>query len=176
MMILFYPGSLQADPEAMKRFEAITRKEEVRCLCDEDLDRSLKELTGGKPIEYDPRKLLQTMPFLYFSGYEIAEVSRLQNEIEKAGLPITAMAIATANNQEMLLKDLMEEVGREAAYFARREELASLLEHIDPVKLQANPDYFKCAMLAASLLKEEELSEKMLDTALTIMHSFESDQ
>ena len=175
-MILFYPGSLQANPEAMKQFEAITRDEEVRYLCDEVLDHPLKALTTGQPSAYDPQKLSLPMPFVYFSGYEIADVSRFQNEIEKAGLPIAAMAIATANNQEMLLKDLMEEVGREAAYFAKREELASLLEHIDPVKLQTNPDYFNCAMLAANLLKEEELSEKMLDTALSIMHSFESDQ
>lgn len=173
-MILFYPGNLAHDPQALQALQKALNDQPVRYLSDDVLDHPLKDLTNPQTqVSYNPAEMVQDYPFLLFSGYALDQVSKFQNLIEQAGLPIRAMAIETANNREMVLSELMAEVEREAKYFEKRDELADLLNGLDPDRLQADQDYFKCAMLAANLLRQDELSENMLDTALKIMHSFD---
>lgn len=176
-MILFYPGHLSSDPKAIQALHTALKDQPIRLLSDEVLNHPLKDLTDpSAQFTCSLEDVHQECPFLLFSGCELNQVSTFQNAIEQAGLPIRAMAIETANNREMHLQDLMAEVEREAEYFAKRDELADLLNNVDPNRLRVDQDYFKCAMLAADLLRQEELSEKMLDTALAVMHSFDKEK
>lgn len=96
-------------------------------------------------------------------------VSALQEKLSSDYI----VCLETPNNHKMTLQDLYLEASQEALYFQKREELISLLEKASFKDLQSNHDYFKCYALASQLLRQDELSMKMLETAIQIMRSFQ---
>lgn len=108
---------------------------------------------------------------LYLAGMERKEISALYEKLEEAGLGGVMMAVQTPNNMNWTFEALREELMQEAAYFRKREELVFYLEHADRARLEKDADYRNCMMLAASLMQENDLSEKMLDTALAVVRS-----
>lgn len=172
MMILIYPGAFDAD--RLETMLSCLKDYEIRLLNDEDLKTPMGNLLAADRSDGDAGSdCRRKAPFLYLSGLNRAQISKLQSDLESAGLPVRSMAVETPDNRAFTLEELMDEVEREAAYFEKRDELADLLMHADRARMQSDRDYFQCCMMAASLLQEEELSETMLDTALQILHSFD---
>lgn len=172
-MIFVYPGTEQKNVQTIQK---ILKGYPIGWIGDRHKDQTLGALLQNESQdEYGLEQAQgEDLPFIYFSGVSIPEVGRIQKELEEAGLNIRSTAIETENNKNFVLKDLMDEVGREARYFEKRDELADLIMAANPVRMKQDADYFKCHYMAASLLQEDELSEKMLDTAIEILKSFQN--
>lgn len=171
-MILIYPGNLQWD---LSRLSGLLTGHTLKLLDDASKSQTMGELLNPdyKGIQNPETMHGEDEPFLYFSQVPVEEISQLQTRLEQEGIHIPAMAVETENNRSFTLGALMKEVQREAEYFKKREELADLISQADRSRMQSDQDYFRCVMMAAALLKEDELSENMLNTALKVMHSFE---
>lgn len=167
-MIFIYPGTLM--PRVKEIQKALAGKQ-IAWLSPDMKHTPMKEIAAHPSFDLDKRAA-KGIPFVFCAGEEIDEISRMQSALEAAHLPLHAMAIATNDNAEWTLGYLMEEVGKEAEYFARRDRLADLLKAADPQKMRMDEDYANCHMLALRLLQEDELSESMLDTALRVIESF----
>lgn len=179
-MILIYPGNLG---QRSTELPALLAGEPFGLLEKKDLQQTMETLLLQAEKDNDQKSSLFLAtkeeaggeePFFYLSGMDRQQISVLQSRLEQAGFSIRCMALATPANLQFRLKDLMEEVSREALYFEKREQLADLLVHADRQKMQTSQDYFQCCMMAAALLQEEDLSETMLDTALQVLRAFET--
>ncbi len=138
------------------------------------------ELPALIPLEQeqikDKRRYEADDIVLYLAGMERKEISALYEKLEEAGLGAVMMAIQTPNNMNWTLEALRKELMQEAAYFQKRAELVFYLEHADRARLEKDADYRNCMMLAASLIQENDLSEKMIDTALAVVRSLHGAQ
>lgn len=168
-MILVYPGQ----NASLEKLEIILKDQEVYYLTDDQADQTLEQLIQ-KAKESQERPALETIvksqhdqTLLYGIDISADELLALQSEAQ------AIVCLETANNHNMRLGDLYQEAAQEALYFQKREELMDVLEKVDPKALQNNRDYFQCYALACGLLKQDELSFSMLETALNVMRSFE---
>ena len=172
-MILVYPGQ-QAPLEKLKD---VLKEYPLYYLGDQEANETL-----GHLIQQAKRAPKQDVTFLnealksqhdqtilYGVDMSVEEISALQSQVH----PDAIVCLETDNNHHMTLQELYEEAAQEAIYFQKREELTSLLENVQLQALQANRDYFQCYALACSLLKQDELSLSLLDTAIQIMRSFQ---
>lgn len=110
---------------------------------------------------------------VYFCGMDQKEIVELYSALEQASCGEILCSMQTPFNEGWTLEALRNELEREAAYMKKRDELAQLLEQADLARMTADADYRSCMLLAASLLKEDELSENMLDKALEVIRSFQ---
>lgn len=171
-MILVYPGT---ESKNIQKIKEILKDYPIGWMGDEHKEQQMAVLADQAEKGSLENEHVQGMdvPFIYFAKVPVKEVGRIQKEMEEAGLPIHSMAIETENNRSFQLGTLMEEVDREAKYFQKRDELADLIMQADPARMEKDEDYFKCHLMAAGLLKEAELSEKMLDTAIGVLKSLQ---
>lgn len=171
-MIFIYPGTLKARKNRLLR---VFKDEPVAWLCDFHKGRTMEQIIS-EPVLDGSKAGSTGLPFVYFVNEPVEKISAWQKEIEQEGLDLQAMAIATEENRSWTLRQLMDEVRREADYFRRRDYLAQRLSQVDRARFARDEDYRRCYLLAADLLREEELSEKMLDTAIAIIDSFSKEK
>lgn len=187
-MIYIEPG-VHADLEQIDRLEKILKSDglEYRILPSEKESLSMKQLVeqslpANEQRQSDENSASRSQevnrqpdaPLLYLSSMNQPEISSLFSRLEEEGLNDLLMAVQTSSNMEWTCQQLRSELEREAAYFQKREELAGYLERADRVRLMQDEDYRNCLMLAASLLREDDLSERMLDKALEVMRTFDA--
>ncbi len=169
-MILVYEGNLNA--EHKRELEEVLKSFSCRQLNDDHLDQTMETLSGPDYTEGNGSINPDRPAFLYFVDEDLKDVSRIQNELEARQVPLACMAIETDNNKTFTLRAQMDEVAQEALYFEKINELTDLLQQADPMKMATDKDYANCHLLAARLLREEEISENMLETALSVIRSF----
>lgn len=167
-MILVYPGQ----NASLEKLKTILKDQDVYYLTDDQFDQTLEQLIqkAKENQQYPPLEALKSQhdqTLLYGIDISADELLVLQSEAKAIA------CLETPNNHKMRLADLYQEAAQEDLYFQKREELTNLLEKVDPKALQANRDYFQCYALACALLRQDELSFSMLETALNVMRSFE---
>ncbi len=172
-MILVYLGQ-NAPLEKLKK---VLKEYSLYCLSDQEANKTLDDLIQqSKKAPKQDVTFLEVAPksrhdqtILYGVEMTKEEISTLQSQVH----PDAIVCLETNNNHLMRLQELYEEAAQEALYFQKREELITLLENVNPKALQANRDYFQCYALACTLLKQDELSLSLLDTAIQVMRSFQ---
>lgn len=172
-MILVYLG--QTAP--LEKLKDVLKEHSLYCLSDQEAKETLDDLIqqAKKAPKQDVTVLNEALKsqhdqtILYGVDMSVEDISALQSQVH----PDAIVCLETDNNHHMTLQELYEEASQEALYFQKREELTSLLENVNPKALQMNRDYFQCYALACSLLKQDELSLSLLDTAIQVMRSFQ---
>ena len=172
-MILVYPG--QEAP--LEKLKDVLKGQTIYCLSEQEVNETLGTLiqeAKGAPKQDvtfldQASKSGHDQTLLYGVDMSAQDISALQSQVH----PDAIVCLETKNNHQMTLQELYEEATQEALYFQKREELTSLLEEVDFQALQVNRDYFQCYALACSLLKQDELSLSLLDTAIQVMRSFQ---
>lgn len=171
-MILIYPGEQKKNSSALLRvFEGA----ECAWLADYQKGWTMERILND-PCTRRAQSGGQGMPFVYFADEPVEKISAWQKRLEEEGLDVRAMAVATDENRGWTLRALMDEVAREAAYFQKRDALAEKLSRADRARFAGDEDYRRCFLLAADLLRQEELSERMLDTAIAVIESFDRER
>ena len=131
------------------------------------------ERTELKALEQEKEDAFKEKEYLlYFSGMDPQAAMEIFEHLQEAGFEHLLCSLQTEDNTGWSLEQLRAELSREADYMNKRSELASLLEQADMERMVSDKDYRSCMMLGAALLKEDELSEKMLDKALEVIRSF----
>lgn len=160
-MIIVYPGALASQMEELS--DALEGFEYKLC-GDESLELPMRDLVENEDLHIEIPCTKD--PFFYFVGEDPKKIGKLQSLLEERKLPVHAMAIETDNNKNWKLKDIMAEVGQEADYFKKRDQLASLIEHADIARMLKDEVYGESVFFARYLLNKDDLDEKTLDLAI----------
>lgn len=173
-MIIVYPGKLFS-LEALQSVLSDEDKDQqiylTSALQENNTLESLIEMAKKQNALKVDDKNSNEKTLLYCVEMSPKTVSSLQEQLSEEYI----VCLETLNNHSMTLHSLYQEAFQEALYFQKREELVSLLEKVNLKDLQASRDYFQCYVLACELLKQNELSMNMLETAIQIMRSFQKD-
>ncbi|MCF0260775.1 MAG: DUF3783 domain-containing protein [Erysipelotrichaceae bacterium] len=161
-MILIYPGT---DGNRLSEYENALSQYEVFFFGDEKEDLSMAEIV--KECRISPGSPAGSRsPFLLFVNEDRESISKLLDVLHQKGLDCTRSAVLTPNNRNWKFRDLYEEISREAAYFAKREELAETVRNADPEKIRRDEQYGRIIYAFYEMLQADRLDEDVLDLAL----------
>ncbi|MCF0258409.1 MAG: DUF3783 domain-containing protein [Erysipelotrichaceae bacterium] len=161
-MILIYPGT---DGNRLSEYRKALSQYEVIPFGDEKEDMTMAEIVKEAGINPGNPKGVRN-PFLFFVNEDRESLSGLLSALEENGLDCSRSAVLTENNRNWKFRDLYEEISREAAYFAKREELADAVAHADPEKIRSDEQYGRIIYAFYEMLQAEKLDEEVLDLAL----------
>lgn len=171
-MIAFYASD--QDPNTQKLAVLLEQEGfQILRLGDDQLDLTMKDIlqadTAGKSTATGPA-------FLYFDKEPHDAVFALQKKLHALNIPQPAMAVYTENNSTWTLRSLMQEVQREARYFARRDYLATLVHQVSRKEMEENPEFAKAVFMAYSLLQQDELPEDLLEMGIAFLEAAPKEQ
>ena len=168
-MVLIYYGK---DTALKEKINTVLDRMHVNYieLGQNDLSKKLKDLVQKEEHALDLEGNSQI--FMYFYDEKVDTITKIDNALKEEGIFVRHKAVTTPTNLEWTLQELISHIEAEASYFQKREKLRSLVSNPDLVKFSQYPKYRNLMSMCYELLEENDVPEKMLDTAIALIEHY----
>ncbi|MEY8379679.1 DUF3783 domain-containing protein [Ileibacterium valens] len=191
-MILIYEGSHFRDPKERKKIESLFKDQKIRWISESMLDHTIDELLKApddqvteSPVQNAvasslskkvyPNKKHGNPALIYVTDMPRERLEKIPDLLDKNGFDDLFIAVQTPANQSWTLKELLDEMKKEQAYFDKRKVLESLIQAANPERMKTEPKYAEAVMTCWNMLRQPEFPERLLDMAIEMLDAANRD-
>lgn len=164
-MVVLYTGN---QPQTADLYRNALEGEKLVLVDDQALDMTIEQLAAldHDLISGQPGSLT---PFIFVTGNDQADAQRILSSMAEKFNPLPDMAMETADNKPWTFKALLEEIEKEKAYFAMREELYDLIRNMSRERVNNDPAYAQTIMEGYMLLKAPQAEPEDVERILNAL-------